>query len=159
MSKVNKDLASDIAVKLIFIVPIVLLVGLAIYVGFASVNKPNDPPQPTGQSEPQSKIITVEQAEAYVGKTLGELCAKYGDYENLEPISIKAGGVIECGEQFSKNFYNFIVVQAYTNETEEYKAKQEACKDGDYSFCDKPLTVYVDVLPEDEAREAGITIK
>lgn len=158
MGKVNKDLASDILVKLIFIIPVLLLVGLAIYVGIASINK-QDEPQSAEQTKPQSKTITVEQAEAYVGKTLGELCSQYGDYKNLKPFSIKAGGTIMCGEQFSKNFYNFIVVQAYTNEAEEHKAKQKACKDDDYSFCDEPLTVYVDVLPEDEARGAGVIVK
>ena len=151
--RVIKEKLLSVGEVLLLVVPIALLVGVLVNSVISSIRRDNPiPPEP----EEEHKIITVQQAEEYVGKTLGELCAKYGDYENLEPLSILAGGSVKCNDDYTKNFYKFIVVQVYDNsEDERYKEKLKYCEEAHYSYCDPPI-VNVDVYPEDRAREAGI---
>ena len=139
---------------------IAAIAGIAILSSKSNHNENQD----TGQGAIRTrKIITIEQAESYIGRTLKELCSEYGDYENLHPTQFDSrigGGGVSC-DRVGEGFWydDFIVVRVYHYYDEQSKAEYDNAYKEYTERHGKAPTVYVDTIPEDEARAAGIIIK
>lgn len=130
---------------------ILLIIGSIIAIPiimFANRVEPSTTTTPSSDTTPPtSKVLTPELANTYVGRTLKEFCAKFGDYVNVHTYAFSmehGGGGTPCSE-VGKGYYfdKYIISQAYYDDEDTRT----------------PKVVYVDSMPENEAIEAGITIK
>lgn len=160
----NNDTKQGLIIGSIIVVAIIS--GIALLATYNPSGTSDAPSNDTITIIPSRKILTVEQAEVYIGRTLRDFCAKYGDYENIHPSQFSSrggGGGVQCDSVGKGYWYDdYIVEQAYYYYDEQSKAEydknQEACRKKD-RYCNDAPPVYIDAIPEDEARAEGITIK
>lgn len=97
------------------------------------------------------KELTLEQGEAYVGKTIREFCDKYSGYDNVSLYAAGggrniSGGAYKCADAGALPFPDdFVIVQAYTNEQDEGVPEEY-----------RKVHIYIDSLPRAEAIDLGI---
>ena len=148
------------------VIAIAIVGGMVLLATYDPSGANNTHPSDIRTTVPSRKILTVEEAETYIGRTLRDFCARYGDYENIHPSQFSTqggGGGVQC-DSVGKGYWfdDYIVEQAYYYYDEqskvEYDKNQEACRKKD-PYCDDAPSVYIDTIPEDEARAEGIIIK
>lgn len=161
----TKPKTSIIAGIIELLIPTLLVIGFVALIGFAIFGPKYDENGNliTGNKSDNptttNTILTVKQVEAFKGKTLGELCKKYGSYENLEIIAInEVGGMdlttcewfgegkyaIKHGEHYAKDY---VITQVYYDDEVVENCKGSSYYDRYREKCDAK-TVYVDAEPK-----------